>query len=185
MKTIEQTRLPALTPAEHGTLNDAFKLPDVSAVAVENLDSEDLVHFVVALGSQLDSAKAKFEAICAPITDAIAQARAMLFAEIEKRGGTALPHDTFDVHVEQTTKRDKRIDVLRGLQGLLPDDEFNAAVYEEVKREWKADLRKLDVAARKYGGEIAKIVEDGSPRVDVGIKVLVIEPKPAALKAVS
>ena len=35
LSTIEAPNLPALTAAEHGALNAAFELPDVSAVLVE------------------------------------------------------------------------------------------------------------------------------------------------------
>jgi hypothetical protein len=183
--TIEQRPLAVLTPAEQGALNEAFKIPDVTAIDIDRLDDHDLVTFAKAIAAQRELARAKFVELCAPVDAAIAHAESLIKSRIVANGGTALAHDTFIVRLEQRTVRDKRIDVLRRLEGLLPDDEYAAAIYEEVKREWKADLRKLDLAARKYGGEIAAIVAEGAPRVDVGVPQLIIEPRPAALKAIS
>ena len=113
-------------------------------------------------------------------------ARARIRTAIAEAGGKAFPHDTFEVTLEQTMVRDKRIDVLRDLEGKLPDEEFAAAVYQKVADPvWVADLTKLNTYARKYGGEIAEIVERGAPRVAVGQPKLSITPRKSAMKAVT
>jgi hypothetical protein len=184
--TIEpKTLLPVLSPALHSALVELLGLPDVSSMPVEKLSPEDLVTFAASMEAQLRFAAAKFKVIAEPITDAINQARGLITKEILNNNGRALAHHTFDVRLEQATERDKRIDVLRGLEGKLPDDLYRAAVYEKTTVEWHADLRLLDKHARDFGGEIAAIVEQGSPRVAKGAAKLVIEPRPSALKAVS
>ena len=76
--------------------------------------------------------------------------------------------------------------MLRELEGKLPDEEFAAAVYQKVADPvWVADLTKLNTYARKYGGEIAEIVERGAPRVAVGQPKLSITPRKSAMKAVT
>ena len=63
--------------------------------------------------------------------------------------------------------------------------EFSKCVYLKVVEEEKADLRACDAVARKYGGDVAKIVAEGSPKVEIGSPRLVIEPRKSAMKQAS
>jgi hypothetical protein len=205
MTTIEETRLPALTAAEHGALNNAFRLPDVSAIPIEALDDESLVHFVTSFEAQRKAATLKFAALCAPIDDAIAQGRHLVKERIRAAGASEMASDTFFVRLQRSKgKRNRFVDVLRKLVGLVPAEELSPALWIDAvdvsqappeaveavllaggKAEWNVDLRKLDSIAKRYGGEIARLIAEGSPRGEDGPEELVIEPRPAALKVAS
>lgn len=197
--------VPSATQAKIAAIAEAAELPDVSGMQkIDSIDPSNLVSLVVALEAQLDAATEAFEAACAPIMAAVAEARKLVKGAIIDNGGKALAHDTFDVVLETTTRPDKRIDVLRHLEGVLPDDLYRQAVYIKslevshadakavetaieggAKPTWDANLTKLNKYARDFGGEIARIVEEGSPRVEVGEAKLVIRPRESALKIVS
>lgn len=179
-------------------------IPDVSTLEPEKLSPEDNIEIVMALREQRKALMLAVMERLAPIDAVIARAEAQIKGAIVDAGGTMLPHDRFDVVVEQPTKRDKRLDILISeLKGKLPADLYREAIYPKsidgtlapellvaaeqfgASVHFDADLRKLDMYARKFGGEIADIVAKGSPRVDVGAPVLKITPRESALKAVA
>lgn len=182
----------------------ALNLPDVSNVEehLAAVEPAALVSAIVALEAQLEAATAAFSAACQQHVEVIAKARALVRRAIADNGGKALAHDTFDVRVEQATRREKRIDVLRQLEGVLPDDLYRKAVFIDTisvehadqdgidavlaaggAPKWTANLVTLDKYARDFGGRVAEIVEEGSPRVEIGGSKLIIEPRKSALKA--
>jgi hypothetical protein len=194
----------AATHARLSALLQALDLPDVTAMAdVEKLDNSSQVEFVFMMEQALLRANAMFRDACLPAVEAVAQARARLMAAIPE-GAKALPHATFDVRLEQKMEPQKRIDVLRQLKDLLPDDLYAEAVYIKAvdvthadpkaidaviaaggKETWDANLTKLNKHARDFGGKIAEVIAVGSPRVGVGAPRLVIEPRASALKSVN
>jgi hypothetical protein len=193
-----------MTVAEESTALAVLGLPDVSGLPIpEDMSPEDCATLIMAIREQLANANRNYAEMCAPIYELLKAAGARVEGAIIDAGGSMLPHDTFDVVLDQRTQREKRIDILRQLAGKLPDDLFAQSVYvhsiegkiaPEVAKAavdsgatllWGADLRKLDTYARKFGGEIAEIIERGSPRVEVGAPVLKITPRESALKVVS
>lgn len=146
----------------------------------------------------------QYEEMVAPYRALAIAAEERVMRAIREAGGTALPHDSLDVRIEQTSKRDKRLDVLAQLAGLVPADQLADAYFaksvshaarlstetlaacarEGAEVVMDADLRKLDTLARKYGGDVAAIVAAGSPRVEVGAPKLTIEPRESALRRV-
>jgi hypothetical protein len=195
--------VPATTHAKVSALLSALDLPDVTDMAeVKKLDNDSRVEFVFMMEQALLRANALFREACSPAVEAVANARGHLVAAIPANA-KALPHPMFDVRLEQKKEPEKRIDVLRRLEGLLPDDLYNEAVFIKGvdvsqadpkavdavikaggKPTWDANLTKLNKHARDFGGDIAAIIEEGSPRVEVGAPRLVIEPRASALKAV-
>lgn len=198
------TIVPPANLAKICALTETLQLPDVTAMDLEKMPAEDLATLAYFLEQQLIAARAMFDDACASAITAAAQARNLVRGTIIDNGGKALPHDTFDVRLVQATRKEKRIDVLRRLEGLLPDDLYREAVFIEGvdvthadpkavdavvaaggKPSWGANLTKLNKHARDFGGDIARIVEEGSPEVQVGAPKLVIEPRPSAMKAVN
>lgn len=118
-----------ISPAQAGALIDALKLPDVSAIDVDRLEPQDQVTLAHSLDAQLASAASVFAAICAPIIALRDAAKTRVLGAIVDNGGTMLVHDTFDVTAVQKMEREKRIDVLRRLEGVLPDDLYREAVF--------------------------------------------------------
>jgi hypothetical protein len=73
------------------------------------------------------------------------------------------------VKVERDKKIQHRFDVLRRLEGKIPDTDYAKAVYQETPQPvWKADTVKLKWIARNYGSEAADIVEQGMVYEEVG-----------------
>ena len=196
--------VPAITQAKLCALVESLNLPDVTAFDLEKMDPADVATFVYSIEQQLLNAREMFDQACSAAIDAVTNGRNIVRGTIIDNRAKALPHDTFDVRLVQATRKEKRIDVLRRLEGLLPDDLYREAVFIEGvdvthadpkaveavvaaggKATWGANLTKLNKHARDFGGEIARIVEEGSPIVDVGAPKLVIEPRPSAMKAVN
>ena len=92
--------------------------------------------------------------------------------------GTQIPHPDFEIKLQYTMKQEKRIDILRKLEDTdVSKDELAKALYLTTPDpEWKADLTKLKPIAKKYGGEVAKIIAEGTPRTITNPK-LVITPR--------
>jgi|GEM_PF-4719531 len=124
-------------------------------------------------------ARRRYEQMIAQDLLTIKVAEAILLHRILERGGRALPHDDYNVEVVASKTIDKRIDVLRQLEGKVPDGELRKALYlTNPQPEWKADARQLGVLARKYGpeSEIGKIIAAGLVE-SYGPPRLVIEPR--------
>lgn len=180
----------------------AFRLPDVSAIDVERLSPADCATLLRSLGDQEQQAQLVFEAMMEPIRAAMNAAERRVRAAIHESGGRALAHDTFDVRLEQGERRDKRFtrQDFERLCDLVPVDVLKDAIVVTETRGIPAgkiaeaiasgddavhvsvDLRKLDVIARDYGGDVREIVARCSPRVPIGPEKLVIEPRESALK---
>jgi hypothetical protein len=196
---------PSTLPATIGQLSDAFELPDVSGMDISAIEPDSLVDFVAYNEERLLAAATAFAEVTRPIREALEYARKRIEGAIIDAGGKALPHDTFDVRLEQKTEPQKRIDVLRRLKGVLPDDLYHEAVFIKsldvaavppnviddlvehcgAKPTWDANLTKLNKHARDFGGTIAEIIEEGSPRLAVGSPRLTIKARESALKSVS
>lgn len=89
-------------------------------------------------------------------------AGAVLLRRIVERGAQAIAHDTYTCAIRAPKMLDKRIDVLRRLEGLVPESELRMALFiTSPQPEWKADATKLRALARKYGGRVREIVEEG------------------------
>lgn len=190
--------------AQLAAIAEALGLPDVSGISVRLLDGQDKATFAKALDEQIARVNEIVRLALAPVIAMRDEAKAAILHEIALAGGSMLPHDTFDVVANQKYERRKDIDKLRALEGKVPDDVLGEAVFVKAiegtiapemvalaeqtpgaKVKWDADLRKCDVIARKYGGEIAQIIADASPKVEVGAPYLTITPRETALKAVS
>jgi hypothetical protein len=111
------------------------------------------------------------------------QAMQLALAErIRGNGGYALSHDTLRIELDQKFVPEKRIDVLRQLEGLVPDEELSSALtLVQPAPEWRANGTKLRALARKYGGRVAQIIQKGMPHVPVGPTRLILEPKKSSI----
>ena len=120
-----------------------------------------------------------------PLRDRIAIGRAALQQRIVAAGGHAVPHPDLVIELEQRTSIQKRIDVLRELEGLVPESELRPALaLVQREPEWVAHAGKLATIARKYGGRIAEIVARGIVKAAVGSPVLrIVEREPDRLAA--
>jgi hypothetical protein len=77
--------------------------------------------------------------------------------------------DKEQVKVDRDKKIQHRFDVLRRLEGKIPDADYAKAVYQETPPPvWKADTVKLKWIARNYGSEAAEIVDQGMVYEEVG-----------------
>jgi hypothetical protein len=86
-----------------------------------------------------------------------------------EKNATVLFTDECEIEISYTEKIDYRIAKLRTLQGKVPDELFDKAVYLEAQEPiWKTSPIVLKQLAKKYGSEIAEIVEAGMPRVRTG-----------------
>jgi hypothetical protein len=102
-------------------------------------------------------------------SDSIAQdqlvvrlADAIMTQRILEAGGKALPVSDHDVHLEYSKTIEKRIDILRTLEGMLPEADLCKALYlTNPQPEWKADAAVLRRLAKKYGGKVAEVVAAG------------------------
>ena len=111
-----------------------------------------------------------------PLRDRIAIGRALLQQRIVAAGGHAVPHPDLTIELEQRTTIQKRIDVLRELEGLVPEPELRPALaLVQREPEWFAHAGKLAALARKYGGRIADIVARGVVKVAAGSPMLIIK----------
>ncbi len=141
------------------------------------MDSDSLLTLTGEVYLFLDSERSQFEQRMAWDVTTLRVARAVILKRILDSGGRAIPHNEYRCEIEATKSIEKRIDVLRRLEGKVPEPELRKALYlTNPKPEWKADATQLKTLARKYGGEIAAIVGEalvesfGPPR-------LVFEPR--------
>ncbi len=149
------------------------ELPDVTAMT-----PVQAAEYAYDLESRILAAQKAFDAMLGPIVNAAQEARAKVKEAIVAAGGKALPSESWDITLVTTKERAKYVSVLRQLETLIPEAEYKQAVYLwQPEPAWKADLRKLDALAKKYGGKIADIVREGSPAIESGSGRLVIEPK--------
>jgi hypothetical protein len=99
------------------------------------------------------------------------------------RNATALPHPDLTVSlVKPKTRLDKRPTELVELFRVLPAEELVGAIWRDKppapeEMPWESNGTKLGALARKYGpeSEVAKIINRGLVRVDVGLPVVKIE----------
>jgi hypothetical protein len=184
MSTQTLNSVPAVLPLGTAALREALGLADVSDIDVALLDPQDCATLAFRLDEEHRRVAALFAVLCKPLLDLKAAARAKVAAAIPA-DGKALPHSSLVVRLEQATERDRYIDQLRRLEGMVPDEELRKALYlDQPQPVWKANLQQLDKIAREYGGEIAEIIEKATPSKPKGSPTLVIEARESTLKAV-
>jgi hypothetical protein len=145
-------------------------------IDVTHMDAGSAAEVAFASEHMANELTAEFERLIRPLRHVADAAVNRVRSEITKNGGKALPHDYLDIHIEQRTEREKRIDGLRRLKDLVPERDLKDAVYlTNPAPEWKADLRKLDSLARKYGGEVAEVIKANTPVVSLGPPRLIIK----------
>jgi hypothetical protein len=94
-----------------------------------------------------------------------------------EKKATVLFTDKEQIKVERDKKIQHRFDVLRRLEGKIPADVYEKAVYQETPPPiWKADTVKLKWIARNCGSEAAEIVEQGMPYEEVGNPKITVTP---------
>ncbi|MHB8703712.1 MAG: hypothetical protein ACYC8W_06145 [Candidatus Tyrphobacter sp.] len=175
MTTALSPQAPAVTPARLAALLDAFGLEDYSGVDVDAMSPQGAATFAYTLDVEHRRAAVLFSMLCKPLLDAKSAARAKVAAAIPE-DGKALPHSTLVIRLEQATERDKYVDQLRRLEGIVPDQELRKALFlDQPEPQWKVNLVQLDKIAREYGGEIAEIIEKATPRKPKGTPTLIIE----------
>jgi len=94
---------------------------------------------------------------------------AEIIRRAQEKHANVLFTDREKVEVARDKKIQHRFDVLRRLKGMIPDELFEKAVFQETPPPvWKADTVKLKWIARKCGSDAAEIVEQGMPYEEVG-----------------
>jgi hypothetical protein len=142
------------------------------------LDDDRIVTELATCQAQIADVVADFESIIAPLRERERELDAEIKVRIVEAGGTAMPHPEYVVSLEQRTELSKRINVLKRLIGLVPDEELGKALYEYAPPpEWKADARYLQPLAKRYGGRVREIIDEGLVRVAVGPPKLKIIPR--------
>lgn len=139
----------------------------------------------------------------------ISDMRACLTNRMETNHAKVLAHDDLDATLEQRTKLDKRIDVLRELQGVVPADDLAKAMsvelsfslppdlvdsvqiaigeyisLDKIKKSWKFDAVKAK-PFRKLGDHVAAILDRGLVHVAIGKPILKIVEKQQAIRNVT
>ncbi len=160
---------PAMTPEQ--------RLADVLATALTMPDG-DLASLALEIDDHIES---RTKALRRELETARAH-KALIYGELQRRitlaGGTMLADDEIEIALEQKTELKKDIATLRLLADMLPADEFAKAVYLEAQEPvWKADARKLTVAAKRYGGNVAHVIDEGLRHVAIGAPKLVLRRK--------
>lgn len=133
----------------------------------------------------------------------VAIGKAIMLHRITERGAKMLPSDTYKCAIEASKTIEKRIDVLRGLEGKVPADRLKKALWVDglstkgvepqvvqaaidggAKPEYKADATQLKKLASDFGGQVAQIVSEGLVYAE-GAPRLVFEPLETAQKNVT
>lgn len=193
-----------VTEAEAAELQSLLGIPDSSGIDFDALSPQTKVEIRKSYETQLASAMAIIAELTRPVRETIARCDADILRAIPA-GATMLPQENFDVKKNIRYERTRDVATLRAdLPGTeLPAEELVKIVFPKTvdarsidpdaldalmqlgaKVEWECDLRKADVAARTYGGEIAAIIEKATKKVEVGTPFLTITAKESALKRV-
>lgn len=181
----ENPRVKAVAEALGNTLID---------IDPTKLATDDMIEFVAAMDAQLFEANRIVQEAMLPMRQASQQAKDALKTRFPK-DAREIPHPTFFVKLEQKSERTKYVVDFLNLKDLIPQADYNQVVYPKsisgaispglikqagidgAKVEYGVDLRKADAIAKKYGGEVKAIIEQASPRVNLGEPYLVIEPR--------
>lgn len=140
-----------------------------------SLDNDDLGTLALQIRQRIAAIRAAQEEQLAPYLNDKAVVESEIVRRITENGAKALAHYYLSIELRVESKIDKRIDVLRRLEGLVPDDILRPALsLVQPPPAWQADGTKLNALARKYGGDIAEIIAEGMPRVQVGAPKLEI-----------
>ena len=166
-------------------LNDVTPAYRAYVEMIAQLSDQDLGTAIYDMSSTLHHIELFHADETQPLRDRIAIGRAALQQRIVAAGGHAVPHPDLLIDLEQRTSIQKRIDVLRELEGLVPEAELRPALaLVQREPEWVAHAGKLAALARKYGGRIAEIVARGIVKAAVGSPVLrIVEREPDRLAA--
>ena len=153
-------------------------VPDVSDINVPALTAQEAATVAHDLFQVIIRAQQAFDLMIAPLTEKMTEAQLKVLTAIKESGGTAIIHDSLDVHIEPKMIRDARISVLRQLTDIVPLDELAPGLdLVQPDPEWKTNATQLDKLAKKYGGKVAEIIAEGCPRVESGKPKLVIRAK--------
>lgn len=183
------------TPGIPGGLAVESSLPvegvDTGASLLAAFSDAMIVNSLAQEQAQIAEMTEDFERIVAPLRERVALYEAEVKARILAAGGTAMAHPGYEVILEVRTAIDKRIDVLRRLFEFVPADELRKGIFQSPPPKpedmpWQANATHLKPLGKKYGGDVARILEEGLVHVEVGTPKLVIRPKqkrvgPAAL----
>lgn len=160
--------------------------PEVQALAARiwAMDTDSLIELGGAAKAVIAAETEELEKRIAHDRLVVRIVEAIALKKILDSGGTALPHDMYDVHIEQSKTVQKDIATLRQLEGKLPEEELAPALYlEQPEPQWKADGTKLNALLRKYGeeSEIGQIIRAGMQHV-LGPARLVFQTRQPRLK---
>ncbi len=146
------------------------------AALLGQLGDQDLATAIFDMATTLRMLEGQHALEMLPLRDRIAIGRALLEQRIVAAGGHAVPHPDLIIELEQRTAIQKRIDVLRELEGLVPEPELRPALaLVQREPEWVAHAGKLATLARKYGGRVSDIIARGIVKAAVGTPVLTIK----------
>ncbi len=142
------------------------------------LSDSDVAENLVNVKAYIERKKADFFASIAQEMLDYEDLEAEAMRRIITNGATQIPNESYVIELAYTSKQEKRIDVLRKLEDtVVPKEELAKALYLTTPEpEWKADLTKLKPIAKKYGGEVAKIIAEGTPKTLTNPR-LVITPR--------
>jgi hypothetical protein len=146
------------------------------------MSDSDIAENLVNVRNFLEKKRAEFKAETAEFEHDERVLSALAISRITSNRAQQLPHPDYIIELDVTKTKEKRIDVLRRLEGLVPEEELKSALYlNQPPPEWVANLVKLNPIARKYGGEIAKIIAEATPERITGAKIK-IKPRPSTKK---
>ena len=188
----------------------ALGIPDVSRVDVDALSTEEQATFAHGLRWQLAKAQQNFDRLAADANEAMNRAQTAVFLALRAAGGKVLPHDILDVKLTQLKEKQKRIEILRKLEGVIPKADFEKAIYQKVAIkanlddatiaqlrqllpgvkivvEYEADGAVLNKMLRDYGPDspAGKIIAEGYVEVEKGLPLLTIGERADAVQRVA
>jgi hypothetical protein len=192
------------------TARIALGIPTAAEIGDLNTKTpQELAEISYSLSAQLAAVSNRLAELEQPVNDIIKDCRKRVIDTIHENNGRALPHDTFEVLLTPTPGKRSGAEArfaggLFLLIGIVPAEELVRCLWIESisvkdvtpeaieaiinaggKASWKCDLRALDGLAKKYGGEIASIIAEATPRGPDGPEILTIAPKESAMKRVN
>lgn len=177
------------------------------AIQLLSMDDDSLIEMAGAVKARVQRAVADWQRALEEEIGSdktiVGLAETVMKNRIKERGAKMLPSDTYKVAIETSKTLDKRINILRQLEGKVPADRLRKALWVEgvdikgvepeqvaqiiaagakpVYNSHATHLRKL---AADFGGEVKAIIDEGLVEVD-GAERFIFEPLESAARNVT
>jgi len=156
-------------------MNELQETQPTVAVTYEAMSNSDLAENLVNVQAFIAKQRAAFEELMAPFLQDESNLKSEVLSRITQDNAKKLAYTDHDIRTKVYTKRQKRIDVLRRLEGLVTENELKKALYlKETPPEWVANMTHLKKLASDYGGDIAEIIALGTPEVVERTELIVV-----------